>query len=511
MPPATIMSRSSKYSLFGSIIFAAALLAQEQDGIQRGRIKKVVVDQGVITITRDGKDRDLWVTEQTRIVGATNEESRRGIKEAGLKIGSTVLFKAVEKNGKMVLLGLKIGGNDSPGDEPASGIRQGKIKKIDLDKMLLTLTVGPKDHVFRLREDTRVLGSRGKDLKARLEGFKEGSAVFFKADKRDGFDEIVALKLAANSRPAQRPGVDTSNFKSLPRLAKEEYRGFQGGLYAEGKNERPATHERIGLAFARQVQPRDAGGKPDPAGKIVLLSVGMSNTSQVFSTFKRIADADPDKSSMLIVVDGAQGGMTASRIRDANDNGSGARYWSTVDQRLEANGVSRAQVQVAWIKQADAGPSQGFPGYARTLQGELRQIVQLMHGRFTNLKLVYLSSRTYAGYASTRLNPEPYAYESGFSVKWLIEEQLKGDAELNFDPKRGAVRAPWLSWGPYLWANGRVKNADGLSYEESDFGRDGTHPSAQGQRKVALALLNFFKTDSTCRPWFVVAGATERR
>jgi hypothetical protein len=170
---------------------------------------------------------------------------------------------------------------------------------------------------------------------------------------------------------------------------------------------------------------------------------------------------------------------------------------------LTTANVTREQVQIAWIKEADAGPNQGFPKYAQTLRDELRQIVCAMKVRFPNLQMIYLSSRTYAGYATILLNPEPYAYESGFSVKWLIEEQLKGDKELNFDPTKGAVKAPWLSWGPYLWANGTTKNADGLSYEASDFGNDGTHPSQPGQKKIAQHMLKFFKSDPTTKPWFV--------
>src|SRR5262249_31342924 len=166
-------------------------------------------------------------------------------------------------------------------------------------------------------------------------------------------------------------------------------------------------------------------------------------------------------------------------------------------------GVTPAQVQVVWIKQADRGPREGFPKYAQKLEGELEKIVQLLPTRFPNVKLVYLSSRTFAGWATTRLNPEPYAYESGFSVKWLIEKQLKGEAALNYDPKKGDVKAPWLSWGPYLWANGSKKRADGFFYEEADFvAGDRTHPSQAGQLKVARQLLNFFKTDSTAKMWF---------
>jgi hypothetical protein len=315
-----------------------------------------------------------------------------------------------------------------------------------------------------------------------------------------GFGLVFAVTIGAVAAPAQ-PKFDTSRLKALPSLGTEKYQDYPGGLYPDGKNERPKEHEAAGVTLAKSIRPLGGDGKPAADGKIVLLSVGMSNTTQVFSAFKRIADADRDKNPDLVIVDGAQGGMTAARIKSA-DGDSGTKFWTTVDTRLKTAGVTREQVQTAWIKQANAGPRDGFPKYAETLRDELKQIVQLMHSRFPNLKIVYLSSRTYGGFATTALNPEPYAYESGFSVKWLIEEQLKGGKELNFDPARGPVKAPWLSWGPYLWANGAVKNADGLMYEESDFAKDGTHPSAAGQKKVAAQLLTFFKNDTTAKPWF---------
>jgi hypothetical protein len=274
-------------------------------------------------------------------------------------------------------------------------------------------------------------------------------------------------------------------------------------LYPDGKNERPAAHEKTGLALAKKVAPLDAEGKPSTEGKIVLLSVGMSNTTQEYSAFQKLANADKDRNSHVVLVDGAQGGMTAARIKDPSSKGGGEQFWTTVDKRLKDAGVTRAQVQVVWIKEADARPTDEFPKHVKTLQAELAAIVQLLQTRFPNVQLVYLSSRIYGGYATTTLNPEPFAYESGFAVKWLIEQQLKGDASLNCDPGQGKVAAPWLSWGPYLWANGTAKRADGLIYEESDFGNDGTHPSSSGRDKVANQLLTFFKNDSTTRPWFV--------
>ena len=255
--------------------------------------------------------------------------------------------------------------------------------------------------------------------------------------------------------------------------------------------------------LAAQVQPLDAAGKPSPSGKIVLLSIGMSNASQASNGFRGVLNGFAEKNPALVFVDRAQGGMTAEVIDDPEDGSRGEQYWRVVDERLKQAGVTRAHVQATWIKQADAGPRQGFPEYAKKLQAEQKTIVQILHDRFPNAKLCYLSSRTYGGYATTGLNPEPYAYESGFGVKWLIEEQLNDDPELNYDPAKGPVKAPWLSWGAYLWANGATKRADGFSYDVSDFSSDGTHHSPAGSRKVGQLMLDFFKSDSTTKPWFV--------
>jgi uncharacterized protein (TIGR03437 family) len=147
-------------------------------------------------------------------------------------------------------------------------------------------------------------------------------------------------------------------------------------------------------------------------------------------------------------------------------------------------------------------PSLPFPDDAKKLQAETLQIIQMAKARYPNLRLVYLSSRIYAGYADTPLNPEPYAYQGGFSVKWLIEAQINGDPALDYQ----SGKMPWLAWGPYLWANGTTPSFDGLAWNCSDLADDGTHPSNAGQQKVAQMLLDFFKSDTTARPWFVASA-----
>jgi hypothetical protein len=384
------------------------------------------------------------------------------------------------------------------------GVLKGTVKNVDADAGKVTITREGKDQDYFVTPETRFAGVDG------LRSVQAGADVFYRLGRRGGQDVLVGLQLAAAGRRTangERVTRDTADLKPLTELGTERYHSSPGGLYPDGKNERPAGHEAAGVAVAKGVRPLDARGKPGGDGKIVLLSVGMSNTSQESDGFRRLLTRDPDRNPHVVFVNGAQGGMTAKAIQDPNDRGTGTRYWAAVDERLRSAGVTRAQVQAIWIKEADAGPTEGFPKAAQNLQLELMKIVQLLPARFPNVRLVYVSSRVYGGFATTRLNPEPYAYESGFAVKWLIESQITGDPTLNCDPTKGLVKAPWLSWGPYLWANGTAPRRDsGLTYVESDFGPDGTHPSAGGVEKVARELLHFFKTDATTKPWFVRTG-----
>jgi hypothetical protein len=316
----------------------------------------------------------------------------------------------------------------------------------------------------------------------------------------------------AARRAGQPPGPSAATVSSkwsehltpLTELGTGKYKGEDGGLYGEGRNQPPELHLKAALNEAARIQPLDAQGKPASEGKIVVLSVGMSNTTMEYSQFKRLADADPQKARNVVIVDGAQGGQTGTMWADAK-----ARVWPEVENRLKSAGVSARQVQVVWIKQAEAGPARlgEFPAHARTLSTHLASALNLLKEKFPNLRIAYLSSRIYAGYATTPLNPEPYSYESAFAIRWLIQDQIKGQPQLNYDPARGEVKAPLLLWGPYLWADGETpRKVDGLVYKREDLSdRDGTHPSPSGRDKVAQALLKFLKTDSTARPWFVGA------
>src|SRR5579862_8580891 len=69
------------------------------------------------------------------------------------------------------------------------------------------------------------------------------------------------------------------------------YQGQTVALYPTG-NQPPPAHRALGLQQAVQVTPRDAVGNADPNGRIVLLSIGLSNTTEEFSAFIPLAMAD---------------------------------------------------------------------------------------------------------------------------------------------------------------------------------------------------------------------------
>ncbi len=276
------------------------------------------------------------------------------------------------------------------------------------------------------------------------------------------------------------------------------YAGFSGGLYPGGSNSPPAGHLTNALAAAALIVPRNAAGAPDPDGWIGMIAVGMSNTTHEFGAFERNADADPTRNARVILVDTGLGGQTATIIANPT-----AAYWSTMTSRLVATGLTAAQVQVAWLKEAEAVPPNNFPLHAQALRDTLKKVVRNLHLKFPNLRICYVSSRIYGGYSAPgSLNPEPQAYESGFSAKWLIEDQINGDPNLNYGQLPGTVWAPILLWGPYLWADGVNPRSDGLTWDLVDLESDHVHPSSFGEQKVADLLGAFFAAEPTATAWW---------
>src|SRR5262249_10945433 len=159
---------------------------------------------------------------------------------------------------------------------------------------------------------------------------------------------------------------------------------FEGGLYPAGSNIPPPAHHNAGAAQAAAVAPRNLAGNLDPAGKYVLISLGMSNTTQEFCaqsgnscnswTFSGQAAADARVNhAELVMANGAAGGQTAATWDSPTD----PNYDRVRDNVLAPAGLSERQVQAVWIKEADAGPTVSLPAAnadARVLEGLLGNV-----------------------------------------------------------------------------------------------------------------------------------------
>jgi len=383
----------------------------------------------------------------------------------------------------------------------------GTINKVDAEKRLLYIRANGQDRSVEIDKEAKVLDADGKLLADGLKSkeLKEGAEVTVTVDRSDNGPVIKAIRLGRGGAPAlkevkSKEGRASVGLKPLTEMsAVDRYKGEDGGLYGGGKNEPPEKHLKAARDATAKIQPLDADGKPNKDGTIALVSISMSNATQEFSLFKQLADRDEKKSSRVTVVDCAQGGQAMAQWVDPK-----GRAWTEADRRLDAANISPKQVQVVWVKLANVGPRGDLTEHGKKLYQDTVAVLANARERFPNLRIAYLGSRIYGGWATTQLNPEPYAYESAFVVRWLIRDQMKGDTALNFDADKGAVKAPVLLWGPYLWADGTTpRKADGLVYERADLAADGTHPSQSGRRKVADMLLKFFQTDPLASKWYV--------
>ncbi|RMF52868.1 MAG: hypothetical protein D6746_16290 [Bacteroidetes bacterium] len=320
-------------------------------------------------------------------------------------------------------------------------------------------------------------------------------------------------------------GEEDSTIGAIPLidLLDSTYAGFSGGLYPNASNDMPDRHFLEGLRRAVRVRPLDAEGNPDPAnGAMVFLSMGISHTTQEFCapsssfagdcnpwTFMGQAATDPEVNhTTLVIANGASGGTGPEEYDDLTD----PDYDRIRDEWLTPLGVTEAQVQVVWgkfgNKKSTDRPLLPDPNAdAYLLQAELAAISRTMKQRYPNLQMVFWTSRSYAGYArATSHTPEPYAYEGGFGVKWVVESQINQMDTGLIDDTSGDLDyttvAPWIAWGPYFWADGVIPRSDGITWPREMFEGGGSHPSRKGEEQAADMLMDFFKTSPHARPWF---------
>jgi hypothetical protein len=303
--------------------------------------------------------------------------------------------------------------------------------------------------------------------------------------------------------------------------------GYFGGLWENGLNQPPADHAAGGLLTSEKIVPRDAEGRPDPDGEIAFLMVGGPLVDRIAcgvpdegtcsdESFIHRAQLDPRfRNDRVRFVNGASLNQDPTIWGSAKN----AEYERIRSVRLAAENLTEKQVQVAWLILNNPRPYEPLPvqsGDAYTNKIYVAAALRAMKKRYPNLAITYISSSPYRGYAVG----EPFGFEDGLTTRWVVVGQVEttriGGIGPYWDSRIGDVSyttgvAPWIAWGPYLWADGTNPRSDGLTWHREDFGSDGETPTRTGVAKAASLLIDFLLREPTARPWLDVAPAPPAR
>jgi hypothetical protein len=218
-------------------------------------------------------------------------------------------------------------------------------------------------------------------------------------------------------------------------------------------------------------------------GRIVIVAISMSNGNMEMNRFIQLYGGHPDVSPAIGLVNCAKGGHALERWL------SMPSLWDECDQKIAAAGFRPEQVRVVWAKNANQFPSgHTLPDPAADyvdLVENIAALSQRIGQQYPSVQAIFHTSRIYGGYvAADRQDQrgEPMNYEGGFAINAVVERHRRGELP----------GAPWVGWGPYLWADAEEPNASGMAWLRSDFNSDMVHPSAAGQTKVADALHRHF-------------------
>jgi hypothetical protein len=242
------------------------------------------------------------------------------------------------------------------------------------------------------------------------------------------------------------------------------------------------------------IKPLDTAGLPDEDGKIIFLSLGMSNCNQIFDVWEVL---DSNRRSNVQLINGAIGGTAASEMDED--------YFDAVEGLITTAGGNVNQVQAIWLYTAEPYEDRAFDTHVNALETSMKNALLIAVERFPNVQQVLVSSREYAGYADllNTPSPEPWAYEGAFAVKSLIESQIYHAT--TGDPTLAYSSFPWIGWAAYTWADGEAGRLyDDLIYVCEDFQpADGTHPNTGAKNKIVALLEAAFTTDEIMSQWYV--------
>ncbi|MCB8940830.1 MAG: hypothetical protein H6655_20695 [Ardenticatenaceae bacterium] len=253
----------------------------------------------------------------------------------------------------------------------------------------------------------------------------------------------------------------------MPELGAGFYRDEQGGLYPSGLNTPPTSYLNELNTMANQLAQEE---------ELVVLGLGMSMMQNAMSGFTPFTNA-ADINTALTVINGAIG---SNQQRWQNPN---SPVWNRGLEQLAAADLGPGDVDVILYHNAWSGPSLPFPEHPEMVKDSFAITMDIIAQLYPNVQIIYLNSRHYGGWNPNSKAPEPWAYEEGWAVKWLIEERINGE-----------IDTPLLAWMAYQWDS---------TWPESYFVADGLHLSNEGKAASGALWDAHFRTSSYIAPWYL--------
>lgn len=222
-------------------------------------------------------------------------------------------------------------------------------------------------------------------------------------------------------------------------------------------------------------------------GVIGVVCIGMSNASQECEDFiaKLGGEFAGQVNPQVRVVNCA---VPGNAIEKWNDPAYDKLWEKCIGQKIPQAGLRPEQIRVVWHKAADMFTTEAsgaaFPPYPDPnsdyfhFYANLTMFAARLHEKLPSVQAVYVTSRSYGGFAAKESRGEPHSYEEGLALnQWLKDHPL--------------VDGVWYGWGAYIWApdcaTGAV-NASGVCYERGDYRDDGIHPEQGARDKISQML-----------------------
>ena len=166
--------------------------------------------------------------------------------------------------------------------------------------------------------------------------------------------------------------------------------------------------------------------------------------------------------------------------------------WNEASSRLATAGVLDTEVQIVWLQNDTvSNASTAYPERPLAIKDDILTLIDIIKGRFTNLKHIFLNARPYS-WSIEENHAEPKGYLNGYACKWIVEDQIAGRIPA----------LPWICDDGYLWTDADNIRSDGFQALSTDFQSEDVHLNSAGKTKFGNWLFDFFKNHIVSKRYF---------